>query len=107
MIHPIHLRIFFVEIKELLARKREEILRIAANRGAYNVRIFGSVVHNDASQSCDVDFLVDLEPERSLLDVGGLVMDLQNLLGLEVDFVTEKGLHWCIRDRVMAEARPL
>jgi len=98
---------FFVEIKELLAKKREEILRIAANRGAYNVRIFGSVVHDDASPGSDVDFLVDLESERSLLDVGGMVMDLQNLLGLEVDIVTEKGLHWYIRDRVIAEARPL
>ena len=96
-----------MEIKELLARKREEILRIAAKRGAYNIRIFGSVVHNDTGPSSDVDFLVDLEPERSLLDVGGLVMDLQNLLGLEVDIVTEKGLHWYIRERVMAEARPL
>jgi predicted nucleotidyltransferase len=96
-----------LEIKELLKKRREEILRIAANRGAYNVRVFGSVVRDDASPSSDVDFLVDLEPERSLLDVGGLLMDLQNLLGLEVDIVTEKGLHWFIRDRVLAEARPL
>ena len=94
-------------IKEVLTKKREEILRIAANRGAYKVRIFGSVVRDDAGPSSDVDFLVDLEPERSLLDVGGLVMDLQNLLGLEVDIVTEKGLHWYIRERVIAEARPL
>lgn len=94
-------------IKEVLAKKREEILRIAANRGAYNVRIFGSVVRDDAGPSSDVDFLVDLEPERSLLDVGGLVMDLQHLLGLEVDIVTEKGLHWYIRDRVIAESQPL
>ncbi len=96
-----------MEIKALLTRKIEEILRIAANRGAYNVRIFGSVVRDEASPSGDVDFLVDLEPERSLLDLGGLVMDLQKLLGLEVDIVTEKGLHWYIRDRVLAEARPL
>jgi predicted nucleotidyltransferase len=96
-----------VEIKELLTRKREEILRMAANRGAYNVRIFGSALRDDAGPSSDVDFLVDLDPERSLLDVGGLVMDLQNLLGLEVDIVTEKGLHWYIRGRVIAEARPL
>ncbi len=100
-------RIFVLEIKEVLTKKREEILRIAANRGAYNVRIFGSVVRDDAGPSSDVDFLVDLEPERSLLDVGGLVMDLRNLLGFEVDIVTEKGLHWYIRDRVIAEARPL
>jgi len=92
--------------KELLKKKREEILSIAANRGAYNVRIFGSVVRDESGPSSDIDFLVDLEPDRSLLDVGGLVMDLQNLLGLEVDIVTEKGLHWYIRDRVIAEARP-
>ncbi len=64
-------------------------------------------MRDDASSRSDVDFLVDLEPERSLLDVGGLVMDLQNLLGLEVDILTEEGLHWYIRDRVKAEARPL
>ncbi len=96
-----------MEIKKLLAKKREEILRLAANRGAYNVRIFGSVVRKEATSRSDVDFLVDLEPERSLLDVGGLVMDLQNLLGLEVDILTEEGLHWYIRDRVKEEARPL
>jgi uncharacterized protein len=98
---------FLVEIKEVLAKKREEILRIAASRGAYNVRVFGSAIRDDAGPSSDVDFLVDLEPERSLLDIGGLVMDLRNLLGLEVDIVTEKGLHWYIRDQVIAEARPI
>jgi len=93
--------------KELLKKKREEILGIAANRGAYNVRIFGSVVRDDATPSSDIDFLVDLEPDRSLFDLGGLLMDLQNLLGREVDVVTEKGLHWYIRDRILAEAQPL
>ena len=93
--------------KELLKKKRKEILGIAANRGAYNVRIFGSVVRDDATPSSDIDFLVDLEPDRSLFDLGGLLMDLQNLLGREVDVVTEKGLHWYIRDRVLAEAQPL
>ena len=93
--------------KELLKKKREEILSIAANRGAYNVRIFGSVVRDDTGPGSDIDFLVDLEPDRSLFDLGGLLMDLQNLLGREVDVVTEKGLHWYIRDRVLAEAQPL
>jgi len=93
--------------KELLKKKRKEILSIAANRGAYNVRIFGSVVRDDTGPGSDIDFLVDLEPDRSLFDLGGLLMDLQNLLGREVDVVTEKGLHWYIRDRVLAEAQPL
>jgi predicted nucleotidyltransferase len=94
-------------VDELLQEKREEILRIAARRGAYNVRIFGSAVRGDAGPDSDVDFLVELEPGRSLFDLGGLLMDLQSLLGREVDVVTEAGLHWYIRDQVLAEARPL
>ena len=95
------------KIEDLLREKREEILRIAARYGAYNVRVFGSVVRGNANSANDVDFLVDMKPDRSLLDLGGLLMDLQDLLGREVDVVTEKGLHWYIRDRVLAEARPL
>lgn len=94
-------------IEALLREKREEILQIAARYGAYNVRIFGSVVRKEAAPDSDVDFLVDMKPGRSLLDLGGLLMDLQDLLGREVDVVTEKGLHWYIRDQVLTEARPL
>jgi predicted nucleotidyltransferase len=94
-------------IDELLQEQREEILRIAARHGAYNVRVFGSAVRGEASHDSDIDFLVDLEPDRSLFDLGGLLMDLQSLLGREVDVVTEKGLHWYIHDRVLMEARPL
>ena len=94
-------------IEELLREKREEILRIAARHGAYNVRIFGSVAKGQAGTESDVDFLVDLEPNRSLFDLGGLLMDLQALLGCAVDIVTEKGLHWYIRVRILAEAQPL
>ena len=57
--------------------------------------------------SSDVDFLVDMEPDRSLFDVGGLLMDLQDLLGLRVDIVTTKGLRPSIRDEVLQEAVPL
>jgi len=96
-----------MKVDELLQEKREEILRIAARRGAYNVRIFGSAVRGEAGPDSDVDFLVELEPGRSLFDLGGLLMDLQSLLGREVDVVTEAGLHWYIRDQVLAEAKPL
>jgi uncharacterized protein len=95
------------KIEDLLREKREEILRVAARYGAYNVRVFGSVARGKAGSASDVDFLVDMKPDRSLLDLGGLLMDLQDLLGRDVDIVTEKGLHWYIRDRVLAEARPL
>ena len=94
-------------IDELLKEKRQDILRIAAQHGAYNVRVFGSVVHGEAGPDSDVDFLVEMGPDRSLFDLGGLLMDLQALLGREVDVVTEKALHWYIRDRVIQEAQPL
>ena len=92
---------------ELLKQKRDEILRLAAQHGARNVRVFGSVVRGEATPSSDVDFLVELESGRSLFDLGGLLVDLQDLLGCEVDVVSDRGLHWYIRDRVLAEARPL
>ena len=94
-------------IEEILKKKRDEILRTAARHGAYNVRVFGSAVRGEAGPDSDVDFLVEMEPGRSLFDLGGLLMDLQALLGREVDVVTERGLHWYIRDRVLAEAKPL
>jgi len=96
-----------MSIDDLLQEKREEILRIAARRGAYNVRVFGSVARGEARPESDVDFLVDLEPSRSLLDLGGLLMDLQDLLECEVDVLTEAGLRDRIRQRVLSEARPL
>ena len=92
---------------ELSADKREEILLIAARHGARNVRIFGSVARAEAGRDSDVDVLVDLEPGRSLFDLGGLLMELQDLLGRRVDVVTEQGLRPRIRERVLREALPL
>ena len=92
---------------EQVQSKREDILRLAARRGARNVRLFGSVARNEAGPDSDVDFLVDLEPGRSLLDLGGLLMDLQKLMGCKVDVVTETGLRPRLRPRVLREARRL
>ena len=91
-------------IYERLQANRERILQTAANYGAYNVRIFGSVARGEADASSDVDFLVEMEPGRSLFDLGGLLMDLQELLNCKVDVVTEKGLRKRIRERVLKEA---
>ena len=91
-------------LNELLQEKREDILHTAAKRGAYNVRIFGSVARGEADEKSDIDILVDLEPGRSLFDLGGLLMDLQELLGHHVDVVTERGLRERIRNRVLKEA---
>ena len=81
-----------MEIYDLLKEKRAEILRVAAEHGARNVRIFGSVARGEAKAASDVDLLVDMDPGRSLLDLGGLLMDLQDILGCPVDVATEKGL---------------
>jgi predicted nucleotidyltransferase len=91
-------------LNALLQEKREDILRIAAKRGAYNVRVFGSVARGEADSKSDIDILVDMEPGRSLFDLGGLLMDLQDLLGHDVDVVTERGLRERIRERVLKEA---
>lgn len=94
-------------IDQLLRQKREEILRIAAARGARNVRVFGSVARGEADDRSDVDILVDMEPGRSLLDLGGLWRELNELLGVKVDVVTANGLRDRIRDHVLKEAVPL
>lgn len=94
-------------IREIIGNQKEQILTIARQYGAYHVRLFGSVVRGEASADSDIDFLVDLEEGRSLFDLGGLLYDLQKLLGRKVDVVTEQGLHWYIKDRVLKEAEPL
>jgi predicted nucleotidyltransferase len=87
-----------------LARLRAEILAAAARHGATNVRVFGSVARGDADAASDVDFLVDFEAGRSLLDLASLLVELEDLLGHSVDVVTEPGLKARIRQRVLAEA---
>lgn len=93
-------------LEEVLGH-REEIAALAARHGAANVRIFGSVARGTAGPESDVDFLVEMEPGRSLFDLGGLTADLGDLLGRRVDVVTEPALSRYFRDRVLAEARPL
>jgi predicted nucleotidyltransferase len=93
-----------ISYDELLQTKREDILRIAAQYGAYNVRIFGSVARGEADEKSDIDLLVNMEPGRSLFDLGGLLSDLEDLLGCNVDVVTEDGLRDRIRNQVLNEA---
>jgi predicted nucleotidyltransferase len=91
-------------LEELRDRRREEILRVAARRGARNVRVFGSVARGDSDEKSDVDFLVEMEPGRTLFDLSGLLLDLESLLHVSVDVVTERGLRPRVRERVLAEA---
>lgn len=92
---------------EGLLKRKKEILELAKKRGAKNVRVFGSVVRNEAKKDSDVDILIDVEPGRSLLDMGGLLMDLQDLLGCRVDVVIARSLKKDIKDEILKEAVPL
>ena len=94
-------------IAEVVGSKRDDVLALARKHGATNVRIFGSLARGEADEASDIDVLVDLEPGRSLFDLGGLLIELQELLGRRVDVVTEKGLKQRIRERVLKESVPL
>jgi len=96
-----------MSLAELVQTRREDILRTASQHGAYNVRVFGSVARGDADEQSDLDLLVDMEAGRSLFDLGGLLVDLEEQLGCSVDVVTEKGLRDRMRSRVLREAIPL
>ncbi len=90
-----------------LQSKRHEILRIAAGHGARNVRLFGSVARGEDHGSSDVDFLVDMEAGRSLLDLIGLGQDLEALLHRKIEVLTDASVHPALRDRILTEAQPL
>ena len=96
-----------MDIAALIGKNKIEICAIAAKHGARNIRVFGSVARGDARPDSDVDFLVDMAPGRTLLDLGGLLMELRDLLGVNVDVVTEHGLKPRIRERVLKESESL
>lgn len=96
-----------MDMMKFLESKKEDILRIAAEHGAHNVRVFGSVIRGEASNESDVDFLVEFDPGTSLLKHAGLVAALEELLGRKVDVAPEKSLKPRIRERILSEARPL
>lgn len=96
-----------MKASDIISEKRSDILRLSKLYGARNVRVFGSVARGEEEADSDIDILVELEEGRSLFDLGGLLMDLQKLLGRKVDVVTEKGLHWYIKDKILQEARPI
>ena len=97
-----------MKLSQLLQEKRQDILIIAAKHGAFNIRIFGSVARGEETEKSDIDFLVDYDLKQiSPLFPGGLLMDLQDLLGCKVDIVTENGLSHLIKEKVLREAKSL
>lgn len=93
--------------REEILQKRELILRAAEQHGARDIRIFGSVARNEATTASDIDVLVHMDRERSLLDRIALIQELQDLLQCKVDVVNDRALDPVIRDHVLAEAVPL
>jgi predicted nucleotidyltransferase len=91
----------------LIEQHRAAILRLAAKYGARNVRVFGSTARGGATESSDVDFLVELDAGRSLLDQVGLQQELEELLGSDVDVVVEGGISPYLEERIFSEAVPL
>lgn len=93
--------------QKIIKEKRLEILKIADLYGASNIRIFGSVARNESTPDSDIDFLMDIEPEKNLLDRIALIQDLEDLLCCKVDVVKPEVLHECIKNNILTEAIPL
>jgi uncharacterized protein len=96
-----------MRIEDLLNKKREEILKIAAKHGARNVRIFGSVARGEADSKSDVDILVEFIPGSTLLNQSAMIRELESILNINVDVVSDRRLRERIRERVLSEAVPL
>ena len=96
-----------VDVAKEVRDRRADILRIAQSHGATRVRIFGSVLHGTAKADSDLDLLIDLEPDSSLLDLVAIKQDLEDLLGREVHVVTEDAISLYIRDAIIRDAIPL
>ena len=92
---------------ETVRGRRGRLLDLAARHGARNLRVFGSVARGEADVASDLDLLVDLEPGRSLIDLGALLSAIDAEMGTRVDVVTEAGLRPALRERVLRDAVPL
>ena len=96
-----------MKISDLLRQKRDAILEIAAEHGAYDVRVFGSVARGEETEESDVDFLVKVTANPSPWFPAGLQLALEDLLGRKVDVVIEEGIYWLLRRKILKEAVPL
>jgi hypothetical protein len=93
-----------MELDSLLEKNRDNIVTIATKHGAQSIRVFGSRVRGASHEESDLDLLINLEPERTLLDLIAIKQDLEDLLECSVDVVTEASLSPYIRDQILNEA---
>jgi len=96
-----------MRLEEVIKTRRPEIMEMARKHGAYNLRVFGSVARGESGSRSDLDLLVAVGPAHSAWFPAGLVADLEDLLAVSVDVLTEDGLHWYIKESILEEARPL
>ena len=96
-----------MKLRQLLQEKRDNILKIASQHGAFNIHIFGSVARGEETEDSDIDFLVEMEVGRNLLDRIGLIQDLEDYLGYKVDVATVKSLRKHFKEKILKEAVPL
>jgi predicted nucleotidyltransferase len=90
-----------------LTEIRDQVTAVMRRRGVRHAAVFGSVARGDAGPESDVDFLVEFEDGRTLLDLSGLIIDLRETLGRDVDAVTRGALHPMLRDAILREAVPI
>lgn len=88
----------------LLKNRRDLILSIAEKYGAYDVRVFGSISRGEETDKSDIDLLVNFESGRSLFDLIELKDELEELLGIKVDIISENGLNKYIKDTILGDA---
>ena len=94
-------------VYDIFTSHKDEIRDIASRYPVTNIRVFGSVLHGADRDSSDIDLLVDTLPGATLFDLGGLQVELQDLLGIQVDLLTPGDLPSQFRASVINEARPV
>ncbi|MEE8434917.1 MAG: nucleotidyltransferase family protein [bacterium] len=95
-----------MNLKAIREKWRTEILRLGERHGACNIRVFGSIARNEEGSESDLDLLVDMEKDRSYLDLVGFWQDLEELLGCRVDVISEGGISPYLQDQIHREAIP-